>query len=108
MSRLQVEHTVTEEVTGIDLVRAQFEIAGGATLAELGLRQADIPDAARHGARRPASTWRRMQPDGIGARRPAAMLSVYEPPVRTAACASMATAMPAIAPTRASTRCWRK
>ncbi len=42
-ARLQVEHTVTEEVTGIDLVRAQLEIAGGATLTSLGLDQADIP-----------------------------------------------------------------
>ncbi|MFX9962125.1 hypothetical protein ABTP39_19260, partial [Acinetobacter baumannii] len=37
------EHTVTEEIFGIDLVRAQIAIAGGATLASLGLRQADIP-----------------------------------------------------------------
>ncbi|OOY10207.1 pyruvate carboxylase [Thioclava sp. F36-7] len=32
--RVQVEHTVTEEVTGIDIVQAQIKIAEGATLAE--------------------------------------------------------------------------
>ena len=37
--RVQVEHTITEEITGIDIVRSQILIAGGATLSEI-----NIPD----------------------------------------------------------------
>ncbi|WP_313279175.1 pyruvate carboxylase [Timonella senegalensis] len=40
--RIQVEHTVTEEVTDIDLVQSQMRIAEGATLDELGISQDTI------------------------------------------------------------------
>jgi acetyl/propionyl-CoA carboxylase alpha subunit len=42
--RLQVEHTVTEEVTGIDLVAVQIELLRGSTLKDLGLKQDAIPE----------------------------------------------------------------
>jgi pyruvate carboxylase len=38
----QVEHTITEEVTGIDIVAAQIQIAAGASLEQLGLTQDHI------------------------------------------------------------------
>jgi pyruvate carboxylase len=40
--RIQVEHTVTEETTDVDLVSAQLRIAGGETLEDLGLSQEGI------------------------------------------------------------------
>ena len=43
-ARLQVEHTVTEAVTGVDLVQSQIRLAQGATLKELGLDKPGIAE----------------------------------------------------------------
>ena len=40
--RIQVEHTVTEEITDVDLVQSQMRIAAGNTLADLGLSQETV------------------------------------------------------------------
>ena len=61
--RLQVEHTVTEEVTGLDLVQTQLKIAGGATLAGLGLTQERVP-APRGFAVQVRVNMETMAPDG--------------------------------------------
>ena len=41
-ARLQVEHTVTEAVTGVDLVQTQIQLSEGASLASLGLDGSSI------------------------------------------------------------------
>jgi acetyl/propionyl-CoA carboxylase alpha subunit/acetyl-CoA carboxylase carboxyltransferase component len=62
-ARLQVEHTVTEEVTGVDLVQAQLRIANGDTLDAVGLNQAFIP-SPRGFAIQARVNMERLAPDG--------------------------------------------
>ena len=77
-ARLQVEHTVTEEVTGVDIVQAQIRLALGATLAELGL---DDPTVTRP---RGYAVQARVNMETIGedglVRPSSGTLGAYEPP----------------------------
>ncbi|MBI1330535.1 MAG: carbamoyl-phosphate synthase large subunit [Alphaproteobacteria bacterium] len=77
-ARLQVEHTVTEEVTGLDLVRIQLEVADGKSLAELHLTQKDIPHP-RDAALQARINMETMAADGT-AKPAGGTLAVYEPP----------------------------
>ena len=77
-ARLQVEHTVTEEVTGLDLVRLQLQIAAGRSLGELALTQDRVPAPRGHSVQVRVNL-ETMAPDG-SARPAGGMLSVFEPP----------------------------
>jgi acetyl/propionyl-CoA carboxylase alpha subunit/acetyl-CoA carboxylase carboxyltransferase component len=59
--RIQVEHTVTEQVTGVDLVEAQFRLAAGESLADLG-----IADQAAVGEPRGYAVQARVVAQGAG------------------------------------------
>ena len=56
--RLQVEHTVTEQVTGLDLVELALAVADGATVGELGLDAVPAPRGVAMQARVNAETLR--------------------------------------------------
>jgi acetyl/propionyl-CoA carboxylase alpha subunit/acetyl-CoA carboxylase carboxyltransferase component len=75
--RLQVEHTVTEAITGLDLVSIQLKIAAGGSLSKMGLCQAAIP-APRGVAIESRVNLESMNTDGT-ARPTAGTLSAYEP-----------------------------
>ena len=76
--RLQVEHTVTEEVLGVDLVKSQLAVAAGATLASLGLAQSAVP-APRGFAMQLRINMEMM--DEKGATKPTGgTLAVFDPP----------------------------
>ena len=75
--RIQVEHTVTEQVSGVDLVQTQIRLAAGQTLAQLGLSQAPPPPQGF--AVQLRINLESMNADG--STRPAlGALSAYEPP----------------------------
>ena len=85
--RIQVEHTVTEQVTGIDLVEAQFRIAAGAGLADIGLADQRAVGAARGFAVQARVTARGggcltayKEPTGAGVRVDACGYVGYAPP----------------------------
>ncbi|MFP6837732.1 MAG: carboxyl transferase domain-containing protein, partial [Pseudomonadales bacterium] len=84
--RIQVEHTVTEEITGVDLIEAQFQISSGATLSELGLAdQAAVGKArgyavqSRVVARSIGRIHAYREPSGAGVRVDACGYLGYEP-----------------------------
>jgi acetyl/propionyl-CoA carboxylase alpha subunit/acetyl-CoA carboxylase carboxyltransferase component len=76
--RLQVEHTVTEEVLGLDIVRLQLEIAAGKTLAQLGITQDKVP-APRGMALQARINMETMAADG-SSRPGGGTLAAFDPP----------------------------
>ena len=70
--RIQVEHTVTEQTTGVDLVETQFALAAGGTLEALGLSQPRPPRGfavqARVVATGPGTFTAYREPSGVGVR----------------------------------------
>ena len=77
-ARLQVEHTVTEAVTGVDLVQAQLRIAAGETLTGLGL---GAPESVRPRGFAIQARVNLETLDADGAVRPSSgVLTAYEPP----------------------------
>jgi acetyl/propionyl-CoA carboxylase alpha subunit/acetyl-CoA carboxylase carboxyltransferase component len=74
--RLQVEHTVTEAVTGLDLVRIQFALAEGASLKDAGIADPPAPVGQAIELRVNLET---LEPNG-DVRPRGGTLSVYEPP----------------------------
>jgi len=85
--RIQVEHTVTEQVTGIDIVEAQFRIAAGASLHALGIGDQKAVGSprgfavqARVVARGGGAITAYKEPSGPGVRVDACGYAGYAPP----------------------------
>ena len=87
--RIQVEHTVTEQITGIDLVDAQLAIAEGVTLAALGFTSQDDIGAPRGAAVQvrvvatgAGSLTGYKEPSGVGIRVDASAYAGFAPPMQ--------------------------
>lgn len=85
--RIQVEHTITEQVTGIDIVEAQFRISAGESLRDLGIGdQKDLAPPrgfavqARVVAQGPGTLTAYKEPSGPGIRVDACGYLGYTPP----------------------------
>ena len=85
--RIQVEHTVTEQVTGVDIVEAQFRIAAGESLHALGIGDQKAVGAprgfavqARVVARGAGAISAYKEPSGPGVRVDASGYAGYAPP----------------------------
>ncbi|WP_192980453.1 carboxyl transferase domain-containing protein [Pseudomonas sp. EggHat1] len=74
--RVQVEHTVTEQVTGVDLLHTQLHLAAGKSLDELGLLTPAAPKGCAVQLRLNLET---LLADG-SARPAAGVLGAYQPP----------------------------
>lgn len=76
--RIQVEHTVTEAVFGLDLAALQMQVCGGATLADLGVTQAALGAPVGFAIQARVNLEKM---DAAGNARPAGgTLSAYDPP----------------------------
>ncbi len=85
--RIQVEHTVTEQVTGLDLVELQFRIASGESLSQLGLGDPNGLDEparfavqARVVSRGAGTLSAYREPSGVGVRVDGSGYVGYAPP----------------------------
>lgn len=94
--RIQVEHTVTEEVTGVDLLHAQLRLAAGMELAALGLER---PPAIGGCAVQLRINLETLAADG-SARPAVGTIGAYEPP------SGPGLRVPAIGSAPATIRCW--
>ena len=77
-ARLQVEHTVTEEVTGVDLVQMQLELAGGTHFGAFGLHSEEGPEPRGY-AIQTRVNMETVRPDG-SVQPAGGLLSAFDPP----------------------------